>query len=334
MRKPKPGFRMYLKTRFKRPLKLPLPLSYDLIYTNEAGDRFKERFSFHTAIFYITVAALVFISLIYLNATIWYYILWIFVLFIFSYLRYFWEEFDLLNENDQPNRIDHKRPGWRKALIVLELLFMVGLPFIVYTAAVDSPYARSKHYIEEGDARVDLLDYHIEHLWQAYDAATDFVEQNAPGSIITEYGIAMYSDGEKIYTLTFRNQTPSIFIRRTYEYDVYRMESSPDYYSGLIWSYWNYDSPYSRFKPIDPPTTEIDTQRIMNILWTNTDLKQKDIEGLYIGTHFFTDLPNLSDPGGDTWAVQVATADTFYYYTVSLTEGTTVLEKTKPIEGE
>ena len=330
MRRPKPRFRVFLKTRFKHPLTLP----YDLTYINEAGDQFQENFSAHTAIFYIMAAALIFISFVYLNTTIWYFLLWALVLFIFSYLRYFWAEFYLLNENNEPIESENKRSGWWKALIALELVLMIGLPIVVYTASIDSPYFKVWYPIEDGETYHRPADHKIEDFWQAYDAAINFVEQNAPSAVITQYGTVVYPDGEESYYFTFKNQTPSAFIRRTFEFHVLLIYYSRDFHYGSYCSNWGYDSLYSAFKPIDPPATEIDTQKIIDILYVNTGLNKEDAEYFYISTHFFTDLPELSNPGGDNWAVQVVIADTRYYYTVNLTEGTAVLEKTEPIEGE
>ena len=333
MRKPKPGFRMYLKARLKNPLTLLLPLSYELTYTSKTGDRFKERFSVHTAIFYIAVGALLYISYMYLNTTIWYFILWAVVLIIFSYIRYFWEEFDLLDENNEPIERNYKRSVLFYAFITLELALMVGLPAVVYTAALHSPYAKLSNPALEGKSSNFYTNGLIENFLQAFDSAADFADQNAPKAVLTQYGIVIYPDGED-YCFTFKKQFPSLFILRTYEFDSLFIYYPSNFDYGVNCTYWDSESLYSTFEPVPPPTAEIDTQIIIDILCASTDIKREDTESIYIGTNFFTDLPNLSDPGGDTWAVQVVKADTRYYYTVSLAEGTAVLEKTNSIEGE
>ncbi len=149
----------------------------------------------------------------------------------------------------------------------------------------------------------------------------------------TEYKY-IHSEG-KDYYFVFTNFHPSLFIKRSNEYKILRVWTKQRLYKGcLLFCRLEFDPLYSDFKPLVAPVSEVDTQKVIKILRDNSDLNEEIVEYYYTGTHFLTDLPELSHPGGDTWAVQILTGDQVQFYTVNVSEGTAVLEKTIQIENE
>lgn len=338
MRKPKPSLSIYLKTRFKHPLKL----SYDLIYSDDLGNRYEENFNAHTAIINLTAIGLSLVTLIRLNCTIWYFLLWVLIFFVLRYLRYLWADFSMLDENNKPSEKTETMSIWQRIFLVLEVISMISIVTGVTILSNASPYARAANYlsqpiidreIETGKTYKHEIDQKADSLLQAYEASLDLAKTGSPNAVITDYRVALLPEGT-VYLFIFKNESPSAFLKLTDEFEICRVSTNLVYEDFLSYSYLKYDSAFAHFNPVDPPATEIDTQKIINILWTNAGFNQEDVEGIYIGTHFFTDLPELSDPGGNTWAVQVEIDDKLFYYTVDLAEGTAVLEKTAKTENE
>lgn len=175
MKRLKPKFRVYYETRLRHPLKS----QEDLVYITEAGERFRDVGSPHSAI--ILCALFVFIALT-LGIFYWtkygfllIFISGVFLLILHRVFRYFWTYFErvdaegeliddksLLYAKKRRQRSDafwefadlfgctkptedikySKYKGWQKALIFLETIVIFGMVFALPIATANSPYSR------------------------------------------------------------------------------------------------------------------------------------------------------------------------------------------------
>lgn len=330
MKNPKPKLRSYLKERFQHPFKS----LYDLIYTDDSGNLYQESFNPQAAIINIAAVLLISTSVIFLNCTILYIVLTLIFLYILRYLRYFYAKFTILDENNKPVE-ECKAYTFRQKLmlateVVLMLLITIGSCYLFNTSA----YARkiNGNDFNIGETFLKPTNQYIESFEQAYKESKKFSEADVPSAFLTHYGTQVHSEG-KDYYFVFTNFHPSLFIKRSNEFEILLVWTNQRLYKGcLSFCRLDYQSPYSEFKPLELPITEIHSQKVIEILYDNTDLANEKVEYYYIGTHFLTDLPKLSAPGGDTLAVQILIGDELQYYTVNIAEGTAVLEKTAKLE--
>lgn len=221
MKRLKPKLSVYLKTRFKHPLKP----SYDLIYVDDSGSRYEENFSVHTAIINLTATGLSFVTLIRLNCTIWYFLSCIFVFLILRYLRYLWADFSVLDEDNKPTEKTETMSIWQRVFLVLEVISMITIVTGVTILSNASPYARATNYlsqpiieceIEIGKTDKHAIDQKADSLVQAYAASLDFAKQGAPNAVITDYCAAVLPEGT-VYLFVFKNKSPSIFLKLTHD---------------------------------------------------------------------------------------------------------------------
>lgn len=212
MRKPKPKLSTYLKTRFKHPLKL----SYNLIYIDDLGNRYHEDFSAHTAIINLTAAGLSLVTLIRLNCTLWYLLSCIFVLFILKYLRYFWADFRMLDDNNKPTDTIDTMSIWQRIFFAIEVLLMISIVIGVTIISNASPYARVDNYLlntindselEIGETYKYSIEQKPDSLLKAYEASAEFAQTRAWNGIITHYGAAVFPKGT-IYFLSSKIKVP------------------------------------------------------------------------------------------------------------------------------
>ncbi len=187
----KPKLRLYLKARFQHPFKS----LRDLIYTDDSGNRYQEYFSPQAAIINVAAVLLAVISVIFLNCTIWYVLLMVIVLYVLRYLRYFYANFSVTDENNNPVGERKAYSHSKKLLFTTEVIFVLLVAIGAYYLFSTSLYARVVLYnkIDIGETYLHLTDQEIESFEQAYKESIKFAKANVPSAYLTDYGIQIHT---------------------------------------------------------------------------------------------------------------------------------------------
>lgn len=94
MKHPKPGFKVFIKMRVKH----PLTRKHRLVFTDEAGAKYKDDGSIHTALIGTMFWFFFVFTQISLRYTIWTYLLGAILLVLHRLFRYFWTDFARFDE--------------------------------------------------------------------------------------------------------------------------------------------------------------------------------------------------------------------------------------------
>lgn len=329
-----------------------------LVFISDTGERYRDQGNAHTLIVKAALILFLAVALYVFNWTLIGYIFVfaaeVFAFILQGYLRYFWTSFSKIDENGIPiekkkgylinkyskpqgskpeetaktgekgckERVWYK--GWLKALVALGKIALITLEIAVMLAAVTEFYVlsvgsyHSRYYLSFNNKQpVISEDQYLKTLAGNYQATRSCVNELCPEAVLTSYSLVVGS-GEQGYYFLYENLSPDEgLFRKTYSTLWFRVLPDERY---INIDFNNFPESYS---PVPPPDKEIDTSRVLDIVSSNTGIPVKDIVSYDIATAYYTPYaPDITDPGGDTWAVTVFADQKLSYYIVDIAKGT------------
>lgn len=258
----------------------------------------------------------------------------------------FWEFADMFGWEKPVEDFKYsKYKGWQKALIFLESIIIFGTVFALPVITAESPYSRLcsievksipfydnpnvTTYYSKDPITIDYdygkipLKQSADTLLQAYGEVRSYIDTFCPEAEITDYAIELNGGGIE-YHLTFKNFRRSLLYKEVYK--IISVDVNPDE-NWMRFDYYGYFAFENRFHPVKPPESDIDADRIISLVLQEIGSTEEDVEYFWIGTHFLLfNSQNMTDPSGDTWAVQLDLKGNTYFYTVNLAESKVIKE--------
>jgi hypothetical protein len=326
MKRPKPGFSVYIKTRLTHPLKR----NKTLVYETGKGDRFQDVGSIHTALIPMAIIFLWLICSFILNLTLIGELTILVLLILHRIFRYFWTDFETAEEDfntsshgalleagndDSEGRVikDNRRIRCAHTFIIFEIVLIVAVLSCSALLAGNSPYSRKMPESPE-ILSLENSDYSTV---SAYEIVRLYMDKFCPEAQLTDYG-AGYGENGTLYDFTFKNPMKGIFANKIYKSLCAFIDTEENKLT--IYYFCNY-IPWSSYRTKPEPFAEPAAEKIKSIVISEAAVNPEDINSIYIGTSFpkYQSDDNF-DPGGDTWAVVIEVDGEDKYYTVNLAE--------------
>lgn len=356
MKRPKPGFRVFIKTRIKHPLKS----LHKLIFTDAAGIRYKDTGSIHTALFGGVFWISFFFLQISLRFTLWAYVLGALLPILHRFLRYFWTDFAGFDRNGDEienksllfrkvlpissmflnsDNVEYEQEGdcyvkyeryggWRKALITLEAVLLICLPFAALAFTIEAPYSRFA--VNTDEYEMFATQNNVDTLSEAYGEARLLIGERCPeAELIDLAAVIDLRDTERMslkqelfrntYIFTFRNPERGVFIHNTDEIIVLNIHGPGGIamfdFSDATWE-------QAGVKALKEPV-DADSARIRDIALGAAGISEEDAESIVIRPGSVSSV--YYDPGGETWEAGIqSVGGEQYYYIVDAAKGTAI----------
>lgn len=325
-KRPKPGFKNFIKTRMRHPL-----MSHDgLVYVGVSGERFRDAGSVQTFLLPAFMIFLLIATIITVDYTLFGLMMWILLFIMHRYLRYFWTEFLRVDEEGNiiedegrttkgNKRSNNEYKAWQKALFALEALLILaavaGVTAITLSPAFAVEYPPISLYEIKNPEGMTFA--------QIYSEVKKAAEDRFPRAEPVNYGVSNFRG----YSFLFRNPNRGLVI-----HNIVEMTEALVYFGSestmVVWR----DNTHIPLRwvfqqTLSSPPESLDFRNMLEIVLHKAGLSENDVKNLTIeACSSDWNANHITDPGGNTWAVEFAVNGTQYYYTVNLAEGTAIKE--------
>lgn len=213
---------------------------------------------------------------------------------------------------------------------MFEAVLMLAAPLAVLAGTVEAPYSRLT--VNKDEYYLYTTQNEVYTLSEAYKEARLQADERCPkAELIDCASIIDMRDTEGMpqkqelfrntYVFVFRNPERGVFIHDTAE-----IITVVIYAPGGIVKFDFSDATWEQtgFTALEEPL-KIDDAAIQNIALAQAELSREDIEEITIAARSVSLLS--TDPGGDTWSVQISANGSHYNYIVNIAEGTATEEQ-------
>lgn len=315
----KPCFRAYVISKFRNTFKT----SNKKGIIEDAGIKYRDIGSVHTLFVHALYGLIAFVTLINVEYTIWGLIAVGLIFYIsLIYLRYFWTRFEQLDEDGMS--IDHnlfltekkQNIGQKGTLRINEyskgkrILLVVEAVFVL--AAVVCVFVLTRY--SDGQKVIHVCDY-METTASAYQTARDYVDDQLPDAELVYHELRVYPTGN-VHDFIFRNPKQGFFFNSPI--DSIMLTCNDNEAKVYYWGDF-------KMEPISEPPSEIDMERILDVVANTMEMDQSKVEVFAVSTSvLFNKEQSSLFTDEDTWLVKVSVDQQSYNFIVHLSEGTAI----------
>ncbi len=249
MKRPKPGFKTFLKTRIRH----PFTVSSEILYKDDSEEKYKDVGSVVTTMLMALYLLLSIVVILNLRLTVLGWILWLALPLLHRFvLRYFWTKFEICEYDFAANETEELlRDGkdWEKTRLLKKAAVLLEAVLVIAIAAGAYLFTDSPSFKMMGEIGYIDADRETDTAEKQYEYACDIADEHIVGAELLWYEIRIES-GRLFCQFIFRNPDPGILIKSPKE--MIYISFYPDS-SYIMWHdlYYYMNNKLERHKKID-----------------------------------------------------------------------------------